>query len=84
MAVTITNLTMPKGNEATCVVGQVESGVGINYIGTDVGDVLKYNEATKAMTTLTNVGGYVTSMMIYSGILWVGVKGGKFVAVTTY
>jgi hypothetical protein len=84
MTVTITELTKPKGNEVTCTVGQVESGVGINYIGTDVGDVLKYNESTKAITTLVNVGGYITSMMLYSGILWVGVKGGRYVAVTTY
>ena len=84
MTVAISTLTAPKGNEITCIVGQVESGVGINYMGTDVGDVLKYNEATHVMTTLINVGGAITSMMIYSGILWVGVKGGKFVAVTTY
>jgi hypothetical protein len=83
MAVTRTDLKV-LGNEVTCIVGSVESGVGYFYFGTNKGDIKKYNVATQAITTLLNVEGEVISMTLYSGILYIGISGGKFTQVTTY
>ena len=71
-------------NEVTCCVGQVESGVGQMYFGTDQVDIKKFNQATFAITTLKNVGGKVQAMMLYSGILYITVAGGRIVTLTTY
>ena len=83
MSVTATTrATIP--NEVTAVVGQVESGVGMMYMGTDQGDIWKFNQATYAYALVKNVGGKILSMMLYSGILYVTVAGGKIFTVTTY
>ena len=82
MTVTKTDLSSLQ-NEVTAIVNSVESGVGYMYLGTDVGDVWKYNTASKVLTLIKNVGGKILSLTLYSGALYVGVAGGKLVGVTT-
>ncbi|MDP2734771.1 MAG: hypothetical protein Q8P12_01035 [bacterium] len=82
MSITKTELKT-LGNQVTCTVGSVESGVGYFYCGTDTGDVLKYNTQTEAMTTIKNVGQKILSVALYSGTLWMGLADGKFISLTT-
>jgi hypothetical protein len=82
MSYTISNLKS-LGNEVTAVVDSVESGVGYMYLGTDVGDVYKYNTSSEALTKLKNVGGKVLSLTLYSSKLYVGVAGGKLISMAT-
>ena len=83
MAVTKTDLKL-LDEEATCIVGSVESGVGYFYFGTNKGAIKKYNVATKAITTLMTLKGIPTSMALYSGILYIGTNHGTFIQITTY
>ena len=53
------------------------------YLGTNKGDVIRYTISGGTVTTLTNVGGKIVSMSLYSGLLYVGIDGGKLVSVAT-
>lgn len=64
------------------VVATAQGGDSI-YIGTNKGEILQYDVATKAVTVLATLGGVIESMILYSGLLYVGVAGGKLVSVST-
>lgn len=75
---TITSLKVLDGE----VVASSQDGTYL-YLGTNKGDVLKYAISGGTVTTLANVGGEIASMSLYSGVLYVGIAGGKLVSVTT-
>ena len=83
MAVTKTDLKV-LGEEVTCIVGSVESGVGYFYFGTNQGAIKKYNVATQAISTLMTLRSIPTSIALYSGILYIGTNKGTFLQLTTY
>lgn len=68
-------------DEVTCSVQATEYGTGYVYVGTNDGDIYRYNVLTEVYTRLGNVGATPTSMVMYSGLLYVGLKGSQFVTV---
>jgi len=78
MSYAITNLKVLDGE----VTASAQDGTYV-YLGTDKGDVIRYAISGGAVTTLTNVNGKIISMSLYSGLLYVGIAGGKLVSVAT-
>jgi len=78
MSYAITNLKVLDGE----VTASAQDGTYV-YLGTNKGDVIRYAISGGAVTTLTNVNGKIISMSLYSGLLYVGIAGGKLVSVAT-
>ena len=53
------------------------------YLGTSLGEVLKYTISGGALAKIGSVGKAITSLSIYSGLLYIGHKGGRFSSMTT-
>jgi hypothetical protein len=68
--------------EVVSTVDVVESGLGTMYLGTNKGNVYRYRTAAQTLTLLGNVGGDVLSMALYSGFLYIGIRGGGFKSFT--
>jgi len=78
MSYAITSLKVFDGE----VMASAQDGTYV-YLGTNKGDVIRYTIADGVVATLTNVGGNIKSMSLYSGLLYVGIDGGKLVSVAT-
>ena len=84
MAVTVSGVLARIPNNVTAIATAVVSGAGTYYLGTDVGDVYKYNDVTGVVTKLGNIGGMaITSMTIYGTGLFCGTNKGSVHSMTT-
>jgi len=69
--------------EVICMAGEVQSGDQIFFFGTNKGNIHKYNLTTGVMTLLAGpLANMITSMNIYSSVLYVGMDNGDFYKVT--
>jgi hypothetical protein len=53
------------------------------YLGTAIGDIIRYTIASGVVTTLRNIAKKIISMSIYSGVLYVGSADGTLTSITT-
>ena len=81
---TTTTLLTNVDEEVLCTASEVQSGDRIFFLGTNKGNIYRYNLTTGVKTLLTGPLAYmITSMDIYSGKLYVGLDNGDFYSITT-